>query len=65
MRVLMDRYEFEKYLQKGSRSVSAVNRCILYVSIFEDFLRSSRQDTGINDANFDELSVFIRIADQD
>jgi hypothetical protein len=65
MRILMDRDEFEKYLKKGGRSVSAINRCIHHVSIFEDFLRDSRQGTLINDADLEDLSEFIRLADQD
>lgn len=61
----MDRDEFEMYLKKGGRSVSAINRCIHHVSIFEDFLRDSRQGTGINYAELEDLSEFIRIADRD
>lgn len=61
----MDRDEFEMYLKKGGRSVSAINRCIHLVSIFEDFLRDSRQGTGINYAELEDLSEFIRIADRD
>ena len=61
----MDRDEFEKFLKKGGRSVSAINRCIHHVSIFEYFLRDSRQGTLINDADLEDLSEFIRIADQD
>lgn len=61
----MDRDDFEKYLKKGGRSVSAINRCIHHVSIFEDFLRDSRQGTGINYAELEDLSEFIRIADRD
>jgi hypothetical protein len=41
--VFMDRDEFEIYPKIGGNLVSAVYRCFLYLSVFEDFLRSSRQ----------------------
>lgn len=54
----MDKEGFGLYLKKGGRSPSAVNRCMKFVSEFEDFLRNSRNGTQLVDVQADDLIEF-------
>ena len=55
----MDIEGFEIYLKRGVRSPNAVERCIKYVSTFEDNRRVSRQDTQLDDVRPDDLIGFV------
>jgi len=60
----MDRDEFERFLTSSGRSESAVKRCLLYVSTFEEYLRDSRQDTQLDEATPEDLYGFIKALDK-
>jgi hypothetical protein len=61
----MERDDFEGYLKSSGRSESAVKRCILYVSSFEDYLTDSRQDTRLDEATPEDLLEFIKSLDKE
>lgn len=61
----MERDDFEGYLKSSGRSESAVKRCILYVSSFEDYLTDSRQDTQLDEATPEDLLEFIKSLDKE
>jgi len=50
---------FERYLRRSGRSPSAVKRCIGFVSLYEEFLQKSRQETDLDDADPEDLIEFI------
>jgi hypothetical protein len=60
----MDKDDFERYLKKGGRSKEAIERCISYVTDYEEFLKNLIPPKNINDANAENLSEFIGILDQ-
>ena len=59
----MDRDGFKKYLIKGGRSTSAVNRCITFVAEFEDFLLENQIGKSLDDAQSEDLVAFVLILD--
>ena len=59
----MDKEGFGLYLEKGGRSPSAVNRCMIFVSEFENFLQDSRNGTQIEDVQADDLIEFVMMLD--
>jgi len=61
----MNKAEFQKYLKKGGRSPNAINRCLDYVSGYEEYLKTARHDSDIDEADFDDLSEFIHLMDKE
>jgi predicted flap endonuclease-1-like 5' DNA nuclease len=59
----MDNEGFGLYLKKGGRSPNAVNRCMKFVSEFEDFLQDSRNKTQLEDVQADDLIEFVMMMD--
>jgi len=59
----MDEEGFRKYLIKGGRSISAVNRCITFVAEFEDFLLGNQIGKGLEDAQGEDLIAFVLMLD--
>jgi predicted flap endonuclease-1-like 5' DNA nuclease len=59
----MDKEGFGLYLEKGGASPSAVNRCMIFVSEFENFLQDSRNGTQIEDVQADDLIEFVMMLD--
>lgn len=64
IRLLMDKVEFKKYLIKGGRSKVTIERCIKYVSDYEEYLRKLIPATNLNDAKAEHLTSYIEILDQ-
>ena len=60
----MDKEGFGLYLKKGSRSPSAVNRCIKYVSNFEDYLLETKKGKRLEEASDEDLMEFLAILDK-
>ena len=61
----MDNVAFEKFLVKGGRSLSAVNRCLQYVSGFETYLQTSKGNSSLEDATTEDLIEFINQEDRE
>jgi predicted flap endonuclease-1-like 5' DNA nuclease len=59
----MDKEGFGLYLKKGGRSPSAVNRCMKFVSEFEDFLQNSRNGTQLEYVQADDLIEYVMMLD--
>jgi len=55
----MDKIEFQKYLKKGGRSKDAIERCVHYVSDYEEYLRKISPPIKLNDSKAENLSNFI------
>jgi hypothetical protein len=61
----MDKEGFEKYLKRGGRTQSAVNRCIRFVSEFEDYLEESKKDKHLSEVRDEDLMDFVYLLDQE
>jgi predicted flap endonuclease-1-like 5' DNA nuclease len=59
----MDKEGFDLYLEKGGRSPSAVNRCMKFVSEFENFLQDLRNQSQLEDVQADDLIEFVMMLD--
>jgi hypothetical protein len=55
----MDIEAFERYLKKGGRSPSAVQRCLKYVAEFERFLSDQVARKTLEDASPEDLQQFV------
>jgi len=61
----MEAEQFERYLKRGGRSQSAVARCTMYVTEFENYLRTSRNDTALEEAEPEDLIEFVKSLDRE
>lgn len=61
----MEAEQFERYLKRGGRSQSAVARCIMFVTEFEDYLRTSRNGTALEEAEPEDLIEFVKSLDRE
>lgn len=61
----MDEAGFRNYLKKGGRSTSSENRCIRFVSKFEDFLIKERQGKNLETADCEDLVAFVLMVEED
>ncbi len=61
----MDRDGFRGYLVKGGRSTSAINRCLRYVSDFEDFLLLQKVGKNLENARSEDLVEFVIMLDSE
>lgn len=59
----MDEVGFRNYLKKGGRSTSAVNRCLRFVSEFENFLSEIKTGKHLDDAQGEDLVDFVMVLD--
>jgi hypothetical protein len=59
----MDEDGFRSYLYKGGRSTSAVNRCLQYISEFEEFLSKTKTGVNLDNAQEDDLLDFVSMLD--
>jgi hypothetical protein len=59
----MDEDGFRSYLYKGGRSTSAVNRCLQYISEFEEFLSKTKTGVNLDNAQEDDLVDFVSMLD--
>jgi len=55
----MDEEGFRKFLKKGGRSQSALERCTSYVVDFADYLHENRNVTSIDDASKNDLESYM------
>lgn len=60
----MDKDRFKTYLKKGGRSKEAIERCIQYVSDYEEYLRKLIPTINLNAAKAEHLINFIDFLDQ-
>ncbi len=61
----MEAEQFERFLKQGGRSQNAVSRCIKYVAEFEDYLKTSRHDTTLDEAESEDLIEFVKSLDRE
>ena len=61
----MEAEQFERYLKRGGRSQSAVARCTMYVTEFENYLRTSRNDIALEEAEPEDLIEFVKSLDRE
>jgi predicted flap endonuclease-1-like 5' DNA nuclease len=59
----MDEDGFRRFLIRGGRSTSAVNRCIIFMSEFEDFLLENQNGVSLEEAQGEDLLAFISTMD--
>jgi hypothetical protein len=55
----MDEEEFRRFLKRGGRSQSAIDRCVKYVREFEGYLEERRPDVALDDASPEDLRGFV------
>ncbi|UCD41838.1 MAG: hypothetical protein JSV69_14940 [Chloroflexota bacterium] len=61
----MDEAAFRNYLKKGGRSTSSENRCIRFLSGFEDFLIKKRSGKNLENADSKDLVAFVLMVEED
>lgn len=59
----MDEKGFRIYLEKGGRSASAVNRCIRFISGFENYLCEYKQGMKLDNIQGEDLIDFVQMLD--
>jgi hypothetical protein len=57
---MMDKIGFEKFLKRGGRSQSAIQRCFRMIEEFEEFLINQRNGVSLDKANPTDLEDFVR-----
>jgi predicted flap endonuclease-1-like 5' DNA nuclease len=55
----MDHEAFRRFLKRGGRSESAINRCVRYVGEFETYLQQHHDGAGLGSADPDKLEAFV------
>jgi hypothetical protein len=55
----MDIENFRDFLKKGGRSKSAIDRCVRYITEFEDYLEDKQGGKALQNATFQDLEGFI------
>ena len=61
----MDKEGFCVYLKKGGRSPNAINRCLKFVSDFEDYLHEFKNGKQLADVIDHDLMDFVSLLDQE
>lgn len=56
---------FIKYLKRGGRSETAIERCVYSVKFFEKFLREYRDGKSIAEVASEDLEIFAEWSDED
>ena len=60
----MDEQGFRKFLKRGGRSQSALDRCVVCVKEFEQYLQAHREGKGLDEAGLDDLEDFVAWIEQ-
>lgn len=60
----MDEQGFRKFLKRGGRSQSALDRCVACVKEFQQYLQAYRGGKGLDEAGLDELEDFVAWIEQ-
>ena len=61
----MDKEGFSVYLKRGGRSPSAINRCLKFVSEFEDYLHEFKNGKKLADVIDQDLMDFVSMLDNE
>jgi len=54
----MDEEGFTRFLKKSRKAPSVIKRCLVYVTVFEQFLQGYRKNKRLEEANEEDLSSF-------
>jgi hypothetical protein len=61
----MDSEEFVIFLRRGGRSASAIDRCLELVSLFENYLLSSRKGCDLDSIGPEDMIEYIQSTDEE